>query len=264
MRRPGRTLEESDRLTNLMEIRSRANPRYKELKQWLRAGAAAPVLLVEGTKLIREALAAGMVPRAVWTTAAVSESFQGQTYRIPADMYGAISPTRSGNAPLAVFDKSALQQGPPPRQGRLLLLDAVQEPGNAGALIRAAAAFGFDGVIYALPGCSPFHHACIRASAGTVFRVKHYPLAEIDLENWLSSNTLPIFGADGAGKYLQTIAWPRDLILAMGNEGHGLRPLVRNHLSDLVAIPIRKQVESLNVAGAAHIIMYAVAASHQP
>nr|WP_243436226.1 RNA methyltransferase [Acanthopleuribacter pedis] len=173
-------------------------------------------------------------------------------------MYGPLSPTRSGKPPLAVFDKNDLLQQKPPTTGRLLLLDAVQEPGNTGALIRAAAAFDFDGVVYALPGCSPFHHACIRASAGTVFHIKHYALSEDSLAAWLTENPLPIFGADGAGRDLHDLTWPRDLVLAMGNEGHGLREHLRARLTDLVAIPIQPRVESLNVAGAAHILMYAM------
>lgn len=245
-------------MAEVMEIRSRANPRYKEIKQWQRAGASAPVLLVEGVKLIREAVAAGLRPQALWTTPACDLSVNCRTYQVPADMYGALSPTRSGNAPLAVFDKTPLVKQEPPSQGRFLLLDAVQEPGNAGALIRAATAFGFDGVIYALPGCSPFHHACIRASAGTVFHTRHYVLSEDALAAWLQDNPLPVYGADGSGRSLGEIQWPADLVLAMGNEGHGLRDSVRARVTDLVAIPISAKVESLNVAGAAHILMYAV------
>ena len=241
-------------------IQSRANPRYKHLKQLAQAGFGSDLIVVEGLKLIREAMAAGVSFESVWEIEADALNIACPRFRLGAEMYRQASPTRSGNAPLAVVRCPSLNRGEMPAPGRVLLLDAVQEPGNAGALVRAAAAFGFSAVVWLKPCVFPFHHACIRASAGTVFQVKHYLWEDAGP---LASAEMPVFGADGHGEVgLKDVTWPQHLVLAMGNEGHGLRAEVKAHLTQRVAIPIAPGVESLNVAGAAHILMYHIAERH--
>jgi len=131
----------------------------------------------------------------------------------------------------------------------------VQEPGNAGALVRAAVAFGMDGILWRKPCVYPFHHATIRASAGCIFLSKNWFMEDLP-----ESINLPIIGAAGeeGAINLDAFQWPPHFILAMGNEGQGLDASLRARLSDRVRIPMAAGVESLNVAGAAHIVMYAL------
>jgi tRNA G18 (ribose-2'-O)-methylase SpoU len=130
-------------------------------------------------------------------------------------------------------------------------LDQIQDPGNAGALVRAAVAFDIDGIIWHTPCVYPYHHACIRASAGAVFHIRNLVFQDENLSD------LNLIGAESRGEYgIQDFSWPRDLVLVMGNEGHGLSALVRKHLKTTVSIPIPGKAESLNVAGAAHILLY--------
>lgn len=236
------------------QITSRGNSHYKNLRG-LKPGFDGEWILVEGVKLIKEAIKAGFKPQELWSTddSPDVDCDDCLKYQVSPSMYKAASPTRSGNPPLGVFNQPDLKLASREqiRKGRYLLLDRVQEPGNAGALIRAAAAFGFEGVLWVRPCVYPFHHGAIRASAGSIFHVPQYLVEEKDLEG------LNLIGAAANGDAdLTSYSWPEDLILAMGNEGHGLSNHLTGCLKSTVRIPISPDVESLNVAGAAHILMY--------
>ena len=234
-------------------IQSRNNPQFKAVRS-LNPGFGSDKILVEGPKLVREALAAGLAPESFWTDSEHSVASGATVFQVPTDLYRNLSPTRSGNPPLAVFPAPTLEMARPERlaKGRWLLLDQVQDPGNAGALARAAAAFGFDGVLWRKPCVYPYHHACIRAAAGNVF---HLPQLLVDETSFDEGVNVISAGADGTSE-LASFCWPDNLILAMGNEGHGHSALVERHSKYKVRIDIHADVESLNVAGAAHILMY--------
>lgn len=235
-------------------ITSRANPTFKALRG-AQIGFGGETIVVEGKKLIDVAYDAQLEPLSQWSHENFDNRFDCPAYKITKDMYRALSPTRSGQTPLVQFKAPSLipiHDGTF-NQGRFLLLDNVQEPGNAGALVRAAVAFGMDGVLWCKPCVYPFHHAAIRASAGCVFQTKHWVTEELP-----SSFDLPMIGAAGEADALslESFQWPDSFILAMGNEGHGLAENLRQQLSKKVKIPMADCVESLNVAGAAHILMY--------
>jgi TrmH family RNA methyltransferase len=139
---------------------------------------------------------------------------------------------------------------------RLLVLDAVQDPGNVGTILRTAAALGADATI-ALAGTVDLWNAkVIRSSMGANFHhhCQHAQLA--DLEAFLKSEGVTLWGADAGGIPLSESVAPAKLALAVGNEGAGLSSSVREQVTQLVSLPISASVESLNVAVAAGILLY--------
>jgi len=139
---------------------------------------------------------------------------------------------------------------------RLLVLDAVQDPGNVGTILRTAAALGADATI-ALPGTVDLWNAkVIRGSMGASF---HHPCIHLqltELETFLKSEDIPFWGADAGGIPAAEASPPARLALAVGNEGAGLSSSVREHVTQLVSLPISASVESLNVAVATGILLY--------
>ena len=236
------------------QITSRSNPRLKAVRRLLKAGFDASAIVVEGEKLVREALAAGWNPESLWCTQPVSLPVGCETFQLPQSVYAAISPTKSGRSPLAVFPVPSFREIPEHEglDGASLLLDQIQDPGNAGALVRAALAFGFTRVLWHQPTVYPYNHACIRASAGAVFHLKHH----IIQADWLEKNEVQLVAGDIRGTSLTRFTWPPNPILALGNEGHGFSEVVVQKLCHRVRIPIHPNSESLNVAGAGHILMY--------
>ena len=156
---------------------------------------------------------------------------------------------------------------------RLLVLERCQDPGNLGTLLRSCVAFGFDGV-YLLPGCAdPFNDKTVRASRGASFRL---PMMQGDLETWkevVDTHGLTAIAADvtnerdvwdderqGAGHVggggLDVLQRLSDVhvSLVVGSEGQGLSEAMRRECR-LVSIPMSDEMESLNVATAASILM---------
>jgi TrmH family RNA methyltransferase len=138
----------------------------------------------------------------------------------------------------------------------LLVLDAVQDPGNLGTLIRSADAFGTDAVI-ALPGTADFWSSkVIRSTAGSAFRRPLINAAEDETWSWLSQHDVVICGADMEGQAVTAWSRPARVALVVGNEGAGLRVPTRARVDQLISIPMRGAAESLNVAVAAGILLY--------
>ena len=141
---------------------------------------------------------------------------------------------------------------------RLLVLDAIQDPGNVGTLIRTAAAAGAAAVV-ALPGTVDVWNAkVVRSAVGTHF---HFPAIEAtpaELQAFLAEHRLALWGTDAGGRPLETVKPPSRLAIVVGNEGAGLSEALRALCSDVVSLPMAPGVESLNVAVAAGITLYAL------
>ncbi len=138
---------------------------------------------------------------------------------------------------------------------RMLLLDAVQDPGNVGTIIRTAAALGATCTI-ALPGTVDVWNAkVVRSAMGAHFFHQAFHADWHDVQDFLSRTSTPLWGADAGGEPLSGDA-PTRVALAVGNEGGGLSPAVRDAASRIVSLPIADAVESLNVAVATGILLY--------
>ena len=155
----------------------------------------------------------------------------------------------------AIPDASIATLSIPPRS-RLLVLDAVQDPGNAGTMLRTAAAMGAAATL-AAPGTVDLWNAkVVRSAMGALF---HYPALAVSwdaLDGMLADRGIPLWGADSTGQAVDTIAPPTAVALAVGNEGAGLSLDARARCARLVGIPLAPGIESLNVAVAAGILLH--------
>ena len=139
---------------------------------------------------------------------------------------------------------------------RVLVLDAVQDPGNVGTLIRTAAALGTD-LVVALPGTVDVWNAkVVRSAMGAHFHAPPIPSTWEGLVNICAEYRVELWGADMGGADVATVRAPARCALVVGNEGSGLSPHVRAALAQSVSLPIAPMVESLNVAVAAGILLY--------
>jgi RNA methyltransferase, TrmH family len=136
-----------------------------------------------------------------------------------------------------------------------LVLDAVQDPGNFGTLVRTAEALGAAAVLV-LPGTvDPWNAKAVRAAAGSSFRL---PVIETEWQEagpWLHDRGFRILAADIQGEPLGDDRADR-VALVVGNEGSGISTETRIFAECVVGIPLRGRAESLNVAAAAAILLY--------
>ncbi len=139
---------------------------------------------------------------------------------------------------------------------RFLLLDGVQDPGNVGTILRTAAAMGATATI-ALPGTVDlWNPKVIRSSMGAQFAHAAFHVDSGETFSFLERNKIELWAADAGGSALNRGDAPPRLAVALGNEGSGLSAEIRAVARKTISLPIAANVESLNVAVAAGIILY--------
>ncbi len=154
--------------------------------------------------------------------------------------------------------RHALEALAPGDTMRLLVLDAIQDPGNVGVLVRTAAALGATAVV-ALPGTVDVWNAkVVRSAAGTHFRLPAIEAAFGELQQYLGAHHVALWGTDAGGTPIDTVTAPARLAIAVGNEGAGLSSVLRERCANVVSLPMSPDVESFNVAVAAGITLYAL------
>jgi len=143
-------------------------------------------------------------------------------------------------------------------KGLLLVLDGVQDPHNLGAVIRSAACAGVQGVIIPRDRAARITPTVEKASAGAVETVAVAQVVNVaqTLEE-LKKEGFWIYGAaDAAADHLYGLDLTGDVVLVIGGEGEGIRPLVRKRCDGLFSIPMRGGVSSLNASVAAGVALF--------
>lgn len=138
---------------------------------------------------------------------------------------------------------------------RIIALDAVQEPGNLGSIMRSALALGWEGVFLIGENCDPYNEKALRAARGATFRLPHIQGSWSQLKELIHKNGLLALQADLAGKKPQDIDTNSPILLMLSNEAHGAS-LAGEQLCQKLTIPLCGDMESLNVAAAGAILMY--------
>lgn len=141
---------------------------------------------------------------------------------------------------------------------KLLVLDGVEDPRNLGACLRSADATGIDAVLVPRARAASLTAAAQKTASGAAETV---PLARVAnlarMLAWLKQAGIWVVGADGAAeRSLYEARFATPIALVLGGEGRGLRRLTRERCDELVAIPMRGAVESLNVSVAAALLMF--------
>jgi TrmH family RNA methyltransferase len=139
---------------------------------------------------------------------------------------------------------------------RLLILDAIRDPGNAGTLIRSAEALGAGGVVV-LPGTAdPWGPKVVRAASGSSLRLPVLEAEAADVLDRLREWNTPLWAAEADGEIVDRAEpRPQRLALVLGNEGAGVSATMRAAADRIVAIAMRGRVESLNAGIAGAILM---------
>lgn len=147
----------------------------------------------------------------------------------------------------------------PDWKGTILILDAVQDPGNVGTILRTAAALGVTATI-AMPGTVDLWNAkVVRSGMGAHFKHSIFSATWSELDSFRDRTELEVLAADAAGTDVASVRPGPRAALVVGNEGAGLSADARSRASRIVSLPIQPGVESLNVAVATGILLYALA-----
>jgi len=141
---------------------------------------------------------------------------------------------------------------------RVVVIDSVQDPGNLGAIVRTAAAAGFDAVVTGPGTADLWSTRAIRASAGTLFAL--HMAKRVDLESSLDLLRVAghsVLATDVRGETsVYQVEIEKRMTLVVGSEAHGLSETIIDRTDAIIRVPMGPLVESLNVAVAAGIVMY--------
>ncbi len=138
-----------------------------------------------------------------------------------------------------------------------LVLDTIQDPGNAGTLIRTALATGFDTVIM-LDSVRVTNSKLVRSTVGAVFGLEIYEMTKKEFVSYLNEWNIPLIKADMGGENLFEAQIDEQIGVVVGNEGNGVSDEISALCSKTIRIPMNKGIESLNAGVSGSIIMYQI------
>ncbi len=254
-------------------VESPTNAAVKQLRKTLRQGElfAGKYWVAESPKLLEEALRSGLNVPVVYADASrirefqaqFEESFKGEWVPLGERALDSIVSVETSQGLVALVERPKIEEDAFfARQRLLVVLDRIQDPGNAGTILRAAEAFGATGALFLGGSVSGDSPKLLRASAGSRFRV---PVLEALAAGQFAGKAREIgmhlyAGSPGAGAVLSAVRWRFPAALIVGNEGAGVQPeLLRR--AEPFRIPTQG-VESLNAGISAAIALYAAAAYH--
>lgn len=140
---------------------------------------------------------------------------------------------------------------------KILILDGVQDPGNVGALVRSALAFGFEDIILSKDSCDIYNDKVIRASQGAIFDLNIIYEDLIETISVLKNNGYKVYGtALHNSTPINEIKLNDKAAVILGNEGNGVRKEILEITNNNIYLPISSKIDSLNVSVAGSIVMY--------
>ena len=180
---------------------------------------------------------------------------------VSAQEFGSAAETESPQGVIAIGEIPSIgfDSIDPNWQGIVLVLDAVQDPGNVGTIVRTAAALGVTATV-AMPGTVDLWNAkVVRSGMGAHFKHSMFSATWSELDSFQAKSGLQLFAADATGRDVSSVTAGPRIGLVVGNEGSGLTQEARSRAQQIVSLPIQPDVESLNVAVATGILLYALA-----
>ncbi|HET6762007.1 MAG TPA: RNA methyltransferase [Longimicrobiaceae bacterium] len=228
------------------------------------------LFLAEGVRAVEDLAASGLSIRMALFASPLEDGERGRAllqalasqkvavHEVPdAELRGyAATDTPQGIVAMAEIPRRTLADlRPAAEPAAVVVLDAVQDPGNFGTLVRTAEALGAAGVV-SLPGTVDAWNAkAVRSAMGSSFRLPLVDAEWDELEPWLRAEGFAILAAAAGGDPVSG-GGRRRTALVLGNEGAGVSPGTLRRADGVAGIPLRGRAESLNVAAAGAILLY--------
>lgn len=249
-----------------MQLSSAKNPRLQSIRRAAAAGRPTEdgLIAAEGPHLIEEAIRGQWPIEQIFVTGAGRERY-GHLLRtaaceivdVSARAFASTAATESTQEVLALvrpreWTWAELAQRP---EALIVVLDGIQDPGNAGTIVRSAEAFGATGVVFLKGSVRVANGKFLRASAGSIFRLPFLEdMAADQVIRHIQTSELKLYALDAsAGASLDEIDWRASCALVAGSEGAGVSAEV---LSEAERVRIPANVESLNAGVACSIALF--------
>ena len=210
------------------------------------------LFIVEGIKVVQEFLNSSYELEILFSTES-SFSYLDSFIEVSEQELKKISSLKTPNKVIALF-KIPVEKNSS-SSGLIVALDAINDPGNLGTIIRLCDWFGVDQLLCSKETVDCYNTKVVQSSMGSLTRVA---ISYIDLKEYLTSVSIPIFIADMDGDNIYEMKPPTSAVLVMGNEANGISNSIKQIVSTKISIPRygnSQLTESLNVATATAILL---------
>jgi len=212
------------------------------------------LFFAEGIKVVEELISSNIKLYKLFCTKGYANKLNVENTQIISDKeLKSISEFSNPNQVFALFEipvKETIRN-----TGLTLVLDAINDPGNLGTIIRLCDWFAIDQIVCSTNTVDCYNPKVVQASMGSLSRVS---VVYCDIIEFLEKETRPIYGALLEGENIYKITLPSHAVLIMGNEANGINNVVQNLISKPITIPQFGDIqitESLNVASATAILL---------
>jgi RNA methyltransferase, TrmH family len=244
-------------------ITSTQNPRVRQvlnLQKNARARREERKLVLEGFRLMRDAVERKSIPDFVlydlngadFELIARLQNYDTAVLPVSAEILKHVSDTQQPQGIVGVF--SIPMPDMPKKPQRVLILDAIREPGNMGTLLRTAAAAGVEVALLSQDCVDPYNPKVLRAGMGAHFRLPIIEAEWHEIATYCEKVTIYLAAGDGETSYTD-VNWRDPWALVIGNEAHGVQRSAQLNATRM-SIPMAAQTESINAAMAAGIILF--------
>ena len=248
-------------MTSISSTQNKRVKYVKALQTKARLRRGEKKLVLEGDRLIGDALQRGGTPdtalyspeHADYELIAHFQNSDCTLLAVSPEVLRYVSDTQGAPGIVAIFHipKPSL----PRIVTRAVILDAIREPGNLGAILRSAAAAGVDIAILAPDCVDPYNSKAMRAGMGAHFRLPIVEAPWSEIRAFCTDLQLHATDADAECAYTD-VDWNQPWALIIGNEAHGISSAARKMATRRIFIPMSHDTESLNAAAAAAVILF--------
>ncbi|MEO7672910.1 MAG: RNA methyltransferase [Pyrinomonadaceae bacterium] len=262
-------------MNEITKISSRNNAKLVRARQ-VRDGKIDDLIFIEGLRLSVETLRSGLTINDCFVTRTFAESERGgamiddanarniAVFEVAESSFPSVADTKNSQGVILIAGRPVagreeveknIQSA---KSALVVFLSEINDPSNLGAVFRTAEAAGVAGVVVSKGSADVFAPKALRAAMGASLRLPVWENADVaDLIQWSKANRLRTTAADiSAETFYTDIDWKQRRLIIFGSEAHGLKREVLEIVDDLVLIPMQNDVESLNVAVSAGIILF--------
>lgn len=212
------------------------------------------LFVAEGLKVVEELLKSSFVLEKLFVTSECEiEVPSGKKVLLTSAELKKISQLKTPNKVLGLF--CVPKEKKLRHKGLVVILDAINDPGNLGTIIRLCDWFGVSQLICSKETVDCFNQKVVQASMGSLTRID---IVYTDLMDFLKETNVPVFAADMNGENVYTSDLPKEAVLIMGNEANGVSEEIMDVVANKISIPqfgAMQKTESLNVATATAILL---------
>lgn len=237
-----------------MLITSKDNGRIKEIRKILnkKYSLEKGLFIIEGENLVEEAIKNNLL-KELYVLEGYECKYDFQYDEVTHEVMKSISNLKSTPRLLGVAKiKKEEKIGK-----KIIILDDIQDPGNAGTIIRNAVAFGIDTVVFSKSSVSVYNEKTLRSTGGMIFNIN---IIIDDLEHVISQikdNNIKVIGTSlNTSKSLEKLEKMDNFAIIFGNEGNGVSEDILSLCDEVIKINMNSKCESLNVAVSSGIVLY--------